>query len=139
MKDAVTLKITLPKIPNIELVAIEGLNRLAMHMGIADEKIGEARILVTEAVINALEHAGEQNAGVRVEFTMTRQEIVIFVRDYGKGFDASAVPEPDIKSKLGGGTHKRGWGLKLMKSMSDDFRLESTSRGTKITLTKKLN
>lgn len=138
MKNAVTLKITLPKIPNIELVAIEGLNRLATHMGIPDEKVGEARILVTEAIINALEHAGDQNPGVRVQFTMTHEEIVIFVRDYGKGFDASSVTDPDIKSKLGS-THKRGWGLKLMKSMSDDFRLESTKNGTKITLIKKLN
>ena len=49
MKDTVTLKISLPKIPDIELVAIEGLDRLAHHLGIADQKIGEAKVLVTEA------------------------------------------------------------------------------------------
>jgi anti-sigma regulatory factor (Ser/Thr protein kinase) len=131
----VSLKITLPRIPDIELVAVEGLTRLAAHLGIAEDKIGEARILVTEAIINAFEHAGGANTSVRVEFTVTRERLVIFVRDYGRGFDAAAVPEPDPRRTAG---RKRGWGLKLMKTMSDAFSLESTDRGTKITLTKEL-
>lgn len=136
MEDAVTLKVTLPRIPNIELVAIEGLNRLAHHLGIPNEKIGEGRILVTEAIINALEHAGA-TPEVDVEFTMTREQLVIFVKDRGTGFDPDSVKEPRLKEKLGT-SDKRGWGLKLMKSMSDDFRLESDVTGTRITLIKKL-
>ena len=138
MKTDVTLKIEIPKIPDIELVAIEGLNRMAMHLGIADDKIGEARILVAEAIINGLEHGtGADNPNVSVEFTMNAKELTIFVRDYGKGFQPSQVESPDIHSKLGG-ANKRGWGLKLMKSMSDDFQIESNSGGTKITIKKLL-
>ena len=137
MDKAITLRIALPKIPDIELVALEGLDRLARHMGIADDKIGEARILVTEAVVNALEHSGEKNPLVRVEFTMTREELTIFVRDYGVGFEPAQVPTPDIREKLGTG-NRRGWGLHLMKSLSDGFRIQSGKTGTKITLTKLL-
>ncbi len=138
MMEPVRLKVELPQIPNIELVAIEGLERLAQHLGIADEKIGEARILVTEAIINALEHAGTQNPEVHVEFTMTAAEITILVKDFGKGFDPGSVPDPSIAQKLGS-EHKRGWGLRLMKSMSDDFRIESGTDGTKITIKKFLS
>lgn len=138
MNDTVTLKIELPKIPDIELVALEGLERLAHYMQIADEKIGEARVLVTEAIINALEHTGAQNPIVQVEFTMSKDELTIFVRDYGTGFEPENVATPDIKQKLTS-DHKRGWGLHLMKSMSDDFRVESNPTGTKITLIKKFN
>lgn len=138
MKDTVSLKIALPKIPDIELVAVEGLDRLAHHMGIAEEKIGEARILVTEAIINALEHAGGKNPTVRVEFMLTTKELVIFVRDYGKGFKPATIEEPDIRTKMGS-KNKRGWGLKVMKSMSDDFRIESGKSGTKITIKKLLS
>jgi anti-sigma regulatory factor (Ser/Thr protein kinase) len=138
MKEPVTLKITLPKIPDIELVALEGLDRLARHLGIAEEKIGEAKILVTEAIINGLEHSGEKNPSVRVEFTMTTKELVVFVRDYGRGFEPAAVEDPDIQTKLGA-KNKRGWGLKVMKSLSDDFRIESGKNGTKITIKKLLS
>ncbi len=135
MKESVSLKIFLPRIPDIELVAIEGLERLAHHLGIADEKVGEAKVLVTEAIINALEHSGEENPAVRVEFTMTKQELTILVRDYGKGFEPSSIEDPNIDAKLES-KNKRGWGLKLMRKMSDDFRIESNEHGTRITIKK---
>ena len=138
VKEPMKLKIALPKIPDIELVALEGLDRLARYMGIGEEKIGEARILVTEAIINALEHSGEKNPVVRVEFSMTKKELVVLVRDYGKGFEPGSIEEPDIKKKVGS-KNKRGWGLKVMKSMSDDFQIESGKRGTKITIKKLLS
>ncbi len=137
MAEEIKLKMTLPKIPNIELVAIEGMDRMARHIGIADDKIGEAHVLVTEAVINAFEHSGQKRPIVRVEFTMNQEKLIIFVRDYGKGFNPEDIEKPDITKKIGS-THKRGWGLKLMESMSDDFMIESDEHGTKITLTKHL-
>ena len=138
VKESMKLKIALPKIPDIELVALEGLDRLAHYMGIGEEKIGEAKILVTEAIINALEHSGEKNPTVRVEFSMTKRELTILVRDYGRGFAPGSIEDPDIKKKVGS-KNKRGWGLKVMKSMSDDFRIESGKRGTKITIKKFLS
>jgi anti-sigma regulatory factor (Ser/Thr protein kinase) len=138
MKQPVTLKIELPKIPDVELVALEGLERLAKHLGIAEEKVGEAKILVTEAIINGLEHSGIKNPIVKIEFTMTPKELVILVRDNGKGFVPSSVEDPDISKKVVS-KNKRGWGLKVMKSMSDDFNIESNRRGTKITIKKLLS
>lgn len=138
MNNEITMKLSLPRIPDIELVAIEGLDRLARSVGIAEPKIGEAKILVAEAVVNALEHAGEENPTVRVEFTLTPRELVIFVQDFGKGFDPGSVETPEIARKLGT-KNKRGWGLQLMKSMSDGFHIESGAEGTKITITKLLS
>ena len=137
MGNVVTLKMELPKVPDIELVALEGLERLGQYMDIAQDKIGEAKILVTEAVINGLEHSGNNNPRVTVEYTITNKELVIFVRDYGKGFEPSTIEDPEITAKLGS-KNKRGWGLKIMKSMSDDFQIESSPTGTRIVIKKLL-
>ncbi|HXG37483.1 MAG TPA: ATP-binding protein, partial [Bacteroidota bacterium] len=76
---------------------------------------------------------------VQVEFTMTKHELTIFVRDFGKGFKPQDLTPPNIHHKLSSkDKDKRGWGLHLMKTLSDDFRIESQDSGTKITLIKKL-
>ncbi len=138
MSEPVTLKIELPKIPDIELVALEGLERLAKHLEIPEEKVGEAKIVITEAIINGFEHGGNDQDRVDVEFTIDSKELVVFVQDYGKGFEPSDVAVPNIATKLGS-KNKRGWGLQLMKSMSDDFKIESGAAGTKITIKKLLS
>ncbi len=138
MKKPVKLTFVLPNVPDIELVAIKGLEHVGEHLGIPDEKVGEARILVTESIINAFEHSNSKRPEVKVEFTVTRQQLVVLVEDYGKGFDPEKVEDPNIKEKMGS-SHKRGWGLKLMKSMSDGFDIETTPEGTRITMTKKLS
>ncbi len=138
MEQHIKLEIKLPKVTDIELVALEGLELMGRHLGITDDKIGEARILVTEGIINALEHSGSEIPYVNVDFTMTKEKLIILITDFGKGFEPESIEEPDIKSKLSGES-KRGWGLKLMKSMSDDFEITSGKNGTKITITKILS
>jgi anti-sigma regulatory factor (Ser/Thr protein kinase) len=137
MQVSKTLKMTLPKIPDIELVAVEGMDRMARHLGISEEKINEAHVLIIEAVINAFEHSGAENSEVQVEFTINQEELIIFVRDFGKGFDPNRIEKLDIHKKLGS-KYKRGWGLKLMETMSDDFKVDSDKNGTTITFIKKL-
>jgi anti-sigma regulatory factor (Ser/Thr protein kinase) len=137
MNQNINLEIKLPKVANIELVALEGLHLMGGHFGISETKIGEAKIIVTEAIINALEHAGKDSPYVKVDFTMTKEKLIITITDSGKGFVPSKVAEPNIKDKLMSDS-KRGWGLKIMRSMSDGFEIKSDENGTTIIITKNL-
>lgn len=137
MNENARLEIKLPKIPDIELVADKALDQMGSYFGIPDDKIGEARVIVNEAIINSMEHSGEDNPYVHVGFTMTKEKLIISITDSGKGFNPDEIEEPDINKKLTS-DYKRGWGLKLMKSMSDDLQIESGENGTRITITKNL-
>jgi len=134
MSYPVKLGLKLPYIPNIERVAHHALKEMGDFKSIREDKIDQASILVSEAINNALEHSNCSNTDtLEVNIELSKKKLVIYIKDYGSGFNIEDVEKPDIKKKMKS-KHKRGWGLELMRSLSDNFEIESGDTGTKITM-----
>ncbi len=56
-----------------------------------DDRLGAALQAVREAAVNAAKHSGSKSISVYAEIEPSK--VTVFVRDRGKGFDMSAVPE----------------------------------------------
>lgn len=121
----------LPKQRDVETVALAGLEHFARCFEIPQEKANLAGILTSEAIINALEHAKTGRQVVKVQFILQKKRLRIVVRDFGGGFDVSET-EKRIGARDQSAFAKRGWGLKLMRSMSDYFNIASDITGSTI-------
>jgi anti-sigma regulatory factor (Ser/Thr protein kinase) len=93
---------------------------------------------VIEACINAREHARQGGSiGLLIRPSDTHLEIV--VENPGQVFDPEGVAQPVIEEKMGGDKglrDKRGWGLKLMRSLMDEVIFEPCDDGTRVRLIK---
>jgi signal transduction histidine kinase len=58
-----------------------------------DERLGAMLQAAREAMVNAAKYANADGAGVSVYAEVAGDEVSIFVRDRGEGFDLDAVPE----------------------------------------------
>jgi serine/threonine-protein kinase RsbW len=76
-------------------------------------------LAVREAVINAIRH-GNKNAEdkqVDVKFVIEPDGLTIYVRDRGKGFDASKLPDPLDPNNL---LNPNGRGIFFMRTFMDE-------------------
>jgi hypothetical protein len=88
LNDKIELKMMYPNIPDIEFVAIEGLDCMTKHLEIPNEKIGDAQILAMEFVINAFEYSGDTSIEPSIKKTLT---IMDFFNCAGKETSAENV------------------------------------------------
>ncbi len=130
---------SIPAEPNRELEVAERAFELARGVGLGADEAGEVRLAVIEAVINAIEHGRNEQGRVQVSFSTAASSparLAVTVGDSGHGFDPSRVAAPNIAEKIGTTQRKRGWGLKLMRSLMDEVIVDSGAGGTRVTLIK---
>ena len=134
MEDEVTL--TIPMRPDMELQVTHIASSVAEAMRLDKDKIDEIKLALIEACLNAIEHSKSKDKKVHIKFKMTGDRLEIIIKDYGVGFNPSKIKEPKIEEKLKSPS-KRGWGLKIMRSLMDSVVINSHKGGTKIVMTKR--
>ncbi|MDH3403875.1 MAG: ATP-binding protein [Acidobacteriota bacterium] len=134
------ISLTLPMLPDMEIAASKTVTALAEYMEMSPDRIDEVRMAVLEACINAFEHSRSEEGKVLLTFSVLGtaaepEKLRIRIEDSGVGFDPSEVVEPNIQDKLKAKS-KRGWGLKIIRSLMDEVDIHSNSSGTTVIMTK---
>ena len=106
---------------------------VALRVGAALAKFGmvpdaasNATTVVAEAAINAIEYGArnEPSLRIRVQIFTADQTLRIRVTDPGLSNVIPEIKTPDIQAKLAGQQSPRGWGLFLIRSLTDEMRFE---------------
>ncbi|MBC7542151.1 MAG: ATP-binding protein [Candidatus Sericytochromatia bacterium] len=121
----------------MEITAGYVAEAVANRMAFDDEESGDVKLALIEACINAFEHSQSTDRQVFIKFVIEADVMKVTIADHGRGFDPSAVPRPEIKSKMGTANRKRGWGLLLIERLMDSVEIVSTGHGTTLTMTKR--
>lgn len=127
MREASTSSIRLSSNPsNVEKVSTF-VESLASKLSFAPDTYGNILISLTEAVNNAIIHGNGQDENKVVEVrTATRNgKLAITVKDEGKGFDYSNLPDPTCAERI---RECGGRGVFLMRQLSDRCRFQDNGR-----------
>ena len=122
---------TLETVDNAEQTA----TRIASESGFGEDEVMQIAMAVREAAVNAVLHgnAYDPEKKVELEFVRTKDDLVIFVRDQGKGLDLAKVPDPLAPENL---LKTSGRGIFLIRSFMDDVQITPSQAGTEFKLTK---
>jgi serine/threonine-protein kinase RsbW len=126
-----TLDSTLETVDNAEQTAC----RIAAEAGFGEDEVMQISMAVREAAVNAVLHgnAYDPDKKVKVEFETTSHELVITIRDQGKGLDPAKIPDPLAPENL---LKTSGRGIFLIRSFMDEVQIRPSHTGTEIKLVK---
>ena len=115
--------------------AEQAASRIASESGFGEEEVMQIAMAVREAAVNAVLHGNAYDPEKRVglEFERTGKDLVITIRDQGKGFDQKAVADPLAPENL---LKTSGRGIFLIRSFMDDVQINPSQAGTEIKLVK---
>jgi serine/threonine-protein kinase RsbW len=133
--------IELPMSEDTELIAAHTVEQIARRMEFQPEAINQIKTALVEACINAAEHSLSTERKIYNRFRVEDDKLVITVSSRGLSAPVSLSENgTQLADKNGGEGSKgrRGWGLKLIRTLMDDVEFERVDDGTRLRMTKYL-
>ena len=111
----------------------------ARDAGLQDSEVHAVVLAVDEACSNIVEHAyrGKKKGEIECTCDADAEALTIILRDHGRPFDLTRIPEPDLDTDL---RHRQvgGLGIFIMKKLMDEVRFEVLGKsGNVLTLVKR--
>ena len=126
-----TLDSTLETVDHAE----EKATRIATELGFGEDEVLQISMAVREGAVNAVLHGNQYAPDKKVvlAFERTSDDLVITIRDQGKGIDLSGIPNPLAPENL---LKTSGRGIFLMRSFMDVVEIRPSQTGTEVKLIK---
>ena len=120
-----------------ELIAAHTVEQIARRMEFRPDAINQIKTALVEACINAAEHSLSTERKIYNRFRVEGDKLVITVSSRGlSAVNSDNGASPADKGE--GARGRRGWGLKLIRTLMDDVEFERVDDGTRLRMTKYL-
>jgi serine/threonine-protein kinase RsbW len=129
-------EMVVPMGDDTELIAANTVEEIAKRHHFSSKAVNQIKTALVEACINASEHSHSPDGKIYQKFTVEDDKIIITVTNRGIKMPMKKVLE--ITSQIEKDEGRRGWGLKLMKTLMDEVKFEQVDDGTSISMTKYL-
>ena len=125
-------EIIVPMGADTEMIAAQTIEEIAKRHHFSTKAVNQIKTALVEACINAAEHSSSPDRKIYQKFTVEDDKIVMTISNRGLRLTDKNASEfvPD--------EGRRGWGLKLMKTLMDEVKFEQVDDGTRIKLVKYL-
>ena len=138
MQRALVLELDVPSSPEyIAIVRLVVASVASSRRALADERIDDLKLAVSEACTNAIEanRSIRPNAPVHVEIREAPDRLEVTIEDNGPGFDPDKLEFPPPVTDPERLNFERGLGIPLIKTLVDSASFTRTEKGTSVRMT----
>ncbi|HEY6120420.1 MAG TPA: ATP-binding protein [Pyrinomonadaceae bacterium] len=142
VQDANEFMMVLPMGEDTELIAANTAEQIARRLSFQPDAINQIKTAVVEACINAAEHSFSPDRKIYQRFRVESDKLVVTISSRGVvPPNSTGAGSPDEGPLLGtnnAASERRGWGLKLIRTLMDEVEFERVDEGTSLRMTKYL-
>lgn len=131
----------LPMGEDNELLAANTVEQIARRLNFKPEAINQIKHAIVEAYINAAEHSLSPDRKIYQRFRVESDKLVITISSRGvvpPNLAAQSIEQKADLDEIEAAKERRGWGLKLIRSLMDEVEFERVDEGTSLRMTKYL-
>lgn len=138
--DGDEVMMVMPMGGDYELLAANTVEQVARRLKFRPEAINQIKHAIVEACINASEHSLSPDRKIYQRFRVESDKLVVTISS--RGIVPSSLNGQNRELTTGNvdktNEQRRGWGLKLIKTLMDEVEFERVDEGTSLRMTKYL-
>jgi serine/threonine-protein kinase RsbW len=136
-------ELAIPMGEESELIAAHTVEQIARRFNFQPEAINQIKTALVEACINASEHSLSTDRKIYQRFRLENDKLVVTVSSRGlrlpeNHLETDAAQNSKANGQAKAAKERRGWGLRLIRTLMDEVEFESVDDGTRLRMTKYL-